>query len=90
MYIYFVASISIRNGEKKNLKAEELVVGDIVEVKFGDRVPGCIIIRVIMFFSDIRFEAQGFKVDNSSLTGESEPQSRGPNLQMKIHLKQKI
>jgi len=23
--------------------------------------------------------AQGFKVDNSSLTGESEPQSRGPD-----------
>lgn len=50
------------------MKAEELVVGDLVEVKFGDRVPADI--RVV--------SAHGFKVDNSSLTGESEPQSRGP------------
>ncbi|CAF3349572.1 unnamed protein product [Rotaria sp. Silwood1] len=61
-------ALAIRNGEKRNLKAEELVVGDIVEVKFGDRVP-----------ADIRvLRAHGFKVDNSSLTGESEPQSRAP------------
>lgn len=50
------------------MKAEELVQGDLVEVKFGDRVP-----------ADIRIlRAHGFKVDNSSLTGESEPQSRAP------------
>jgi sodium/potassium-transporting ATPase subunit alpha len=50
-----------------NIKAEELVVGDLVEVKFGDKIP-----------ADIRIvEAKNFKVDNSSLTGESEPQSRG-------------
>ncbi|CAF3970391.1 unnamed protein product [Rotaria magnacalcarata] len=61
-------ALAIRNGEKRNLKAEELVVGDLVEVKFGDRVP-----------ADIRIvQAHGFKVDNSSLTGESEPQSRLP------------
>jgi sodium/potassium-transporting ATPase subunit alpha len=61
-------AIAIRNGEKKNLKADELVVGDIIDVKFGDRVP-----------ADIRIiKAQGFKVDNSSLTGEAEPQSRSP------------
>lgn len=37
------------------------------QVKFGDRIP-----------ADIRIvESRGFKVDNSSLTGESEPQSRG-------------
>ena len=42
----------IRNGVKLNLHAEELVVGDIVEVKFGDRVP-----------ADIRIiSAHGFKV----------------------------
>merc|ERR1711953_493700 len=58
-----------RNGEKLEIKAEEITKGDIVEVKFGDRVP-----------ADIRvLEARGFKVDNSSLTGESEPQSRGPD-----------
>lgn len=48
------------------LATEKLVVGDIVEVKGGDRIP-----------ADIRIiSAMGFKVDNSSLTGESEPQSR--------------
>merc|ERR1719309_1588397 len=57
-----------RNGEKVTIKATELTLGDIVDLKFGDRVP-----------SDIRIiESRGFKVDNSSLTGESEPQSRGP------------
>ena len=35
-------------------------------MKFGDRIP-----------ADLRvLESKGFKVDNSSLTGESEPQSR--------------
>jgi len=57
-----------RNGEKITLKAEELTLGDVVEVKFGDRLP-----------ADLRIlEARQFKVDNSSLTGESEPQARGP------------
>merc|ERR1711994_1131161 len=37
-------------------------------VKFGDRIP-----------ADLRvLEARGFKDDNSSLTGESEPQARTP------------
>merc|ERR1712198_643900 len=57
-----------RGGDKLNIKADELTIGDIVEIKFGDRIPADV--RVI--------EARGFKVDNSSLTGESEPQSRGP------------
>jgi len=61
-------ALCLRDGEKHNLPAEELTVGDIVEIKFGDRVPADV--RVI--------EARGFKVDNSSLTGESEPQSRSP------------
>merc|ERR1712227_260060 len=57
-----------RNGEKVSVAASELTLGDVVEVKFGDRIPADI--RVI--------EARGFKVDNSSLTGESEPQARTP------------
>ena len=57
-----------RDGEKVTITAGELTLGDIVEVKFGDRIP-----------ADIRvLEARGFKVDNSSLTGESEPQARSP------------
>ncbi|KAK1151818.1 potassium-transporting ATPase alpha chain 1 [Acipenser oxyrinchus oxyrinchus] len=57
-----------RDGQKFNINANQLVVGDLVEVKGGDRVP-----------ADVRIvSAQSFKVDNSSLTGESEPQSRTP------------
>merc|ERR550534_343302 len=59
-------AIVVRGGQKLSVRAEELVMGDIVEVKFGDRVPADL--RVI--------SAHGFKVDNSSLTGESEPQTR--------------
>merc|ERR1711953_1296708 len=61
-------ALIIRNGEKIEIKAEELTIGDIIEVKFGDRVPADM--RVI--------ECRNFKVDNSSLTGESEPQARSP------------
>merc|ERR1719436_1944736 len=61
-------ALVIRNGEKVNIKAGELTLGDVVEIKFGERIPADI--RVI--------ECRGFKVDNSSLTGESEPQARSP------------
>ena len=29
----------IRNGEKMSINAEDVVVGDLVEVKGGDRIP---------------------------------------------------
>lgn len=55
-----------RNGRRIEIAVSQLVVGDIVEVKFGDLIP-----------ADIRIlECQDFKVDNSSLTGESEPCKR--------------
>lgn len=57
-----------RNGEKVQVRTEDIVAGDIVDVKGGDRIPADI--RVV--------SGHGFKVDNSSLTGESEPQSRSP------------
>ena len=47
-------AIVVRNGEKLNVHAEELVAGDVVEVKFGDLIPADI--RVI--------SAHGFKVSN--------------------------
>ena len=48
----------IREGHKLEVMAEELVVGDIVDVKFGDRVP-----------ADIRIiSAHGFKVGQRSQT----------------------
>lgn len=59
-------ALALRDGDKVTIKAEQLTLGDIVFVKFGDRVP-----------ADIRVtESMGFKVDNSSLTGESEPVAR--------------
>ncbi|XP_006639435.2 sodium/potassium-transporting ATPase subunit alpha-1-like [Lepisosteus oculatus] len=62
-------ALVIRDGEKKSIHAEEVVVGDLVEVKGGDRIP-----------ADLRIiSAHGCKVDNSSLTGESEPQTRSPD-----------
>ncbi|XP_066562646.1 sodium/potassium-transporting ATPase subunit alpha-1 [Amia ocellicauda] len=61
-------ALVIRDGGKKSINAQDVVVGDLVEVKGGDRIPADL--RVI--------SAQGCKVDNSSLTGESEPQTRSP------------
>ncbi|KTF75834.1 hypothetical protein cypCar_00028623 [Cyprinus carpio] len=62
-------ALVVRDGEKKSINAEEVVAGDLVEVKGGDRIPADL--RVI--------SAHGCKVDNSSLTGESEPQTRSPD-----------
>ncbi|XP_051920950.1 sodium/potassium-transporting ATPase subunit alpha-3b isoform X2 [Hippocampus zosterae] len=62
-------ALVIREGEKVQINAEEVVAGDLVEVKGGDRIPADL--RVV--------SAHGCKVDNSSLTGESEPQSRSPD-----------
>ena len=45
-------ALVLREGDKISLKAEELVIGDVIEVKFGDRIPADI--RVI--------ESKGFKV----------------------------
>ncbi|XP_062386759.1 sodium/potassium-transporting ATPase subunit alpha-2 isoform X2 [Sardina pilchardus] len=61
-------ALVIREGEKMQINAEEVVKGDLVEIKGGDRIP-----------ADLRIiAASGCKVDNSSLTGESEPQTRSP------------
>jgi len=59
-------ALVIRDGEKKTVVAREICLGDIIEVKGGDKIP-----------ADIRvLQSNSMKVDNSSLTGESEPQSR--------------
>ncbi|KAL0590928.1 Sodium/potassium-transporting ATPase subunit alpha-4 [Plecturocebus cupreus] len=59
-------ALVIREGEKMQINVEEVVLGDLVEIKGRDRIP-----------TDLRLiSARGCKVDNSSLTGESEPQSR--------------
>jgi len=54
-----------RGGEKITIKTEELTLGDMVEIKARDHCP-----------ADLRIiESNGLKVDNSSLTGESEPKT---------------
>ena len=58
----------VRAGHQTKVPVETLVLGDLVELVAGDQVP-----------ADVRIiTASGLKVDNSSLTGESEPQARGP------------
>lgn len=48
-------ALVIRDAEKKEMPADQLVVGDIVEIKGGDRIP-----------ADIRLIAtQGCKVSNA-------------------------
>lgn len=52
LFVTIKEAIALRDGQKRPMNAEELVVGDIVFVKFGDRLPADV--RVI--------EAKGFKV----------------------------
>uniref|UniRef100_A0A7S1X1T7 Cation-transporting P-type ATPase N-terminal domain-containing protein n=2 Tax=Eukaryota TaxID=2759 RepID=A0A7S1X1T7_9CHLO len=57
---------AIRDGTVHVLDAWELVPGDVVTMGDGDQIPADICIK----------KATDFKVDNSSLTGESEPVDR--------------
>lgn len=53
----------VRGGKLFRINAEELVVGDIVEIAEGDRIPAdCRILR-----------SENFRCDESALTGESKP-----------------
>ncbi|KAH6665831.1 hypothetical protein B0J14DRAFT_492032 [Halenospora varia] len=56
----------VRDGKMAQLEASCLVPGDVVFVRMGDKTPADILV----------FSASDCKVDNSSLTGESEPQER--------------
>ena len=58
-----------RDGELRDVDAASLVVGDRVELESGDRVP-----------ADVRLlSATGLTVDESALTGESEPVEKDPD-----------
>lgn len=65
----------LRDGKVRGILASELVVGDVILLEEGDKVP-----------ADGRLiDINSLKVDNSALTGESEPQLRSlecahPNL----------
>jgi Mg2+-importing ATPase len=53
----------VRNGKIQTIKAEDIVVGDLVEFELGSIIP-----------ADIRLlETNDLELDESSLTGESEP-----------------
>lgn len=59
-------SVARRDGQLIELPAADLVIGDVIEVKLGDKIP-----------ADIRIiENHNLKVENSPLTGESEPVAR--------------
>ncbi len=61
--------VAVRNGKTGEVQAEDLVPGDVIILREGDRVP-----------ADGRLiAASEFKVDLSSLTGESEPQLLDPD-----------
>jgi sodium/potassium-transporting ATPase subunit alpha len=57
-----------RDGQKKEINAVEIVPGDIVEVSTGDNIPADIVL----------FKTNEMKVNNASLTGESEDLLRIP------------
>lgn len=59
-------AFAIRDGKLENVSAAELVVGDVVVIKMGDKTPADVFL----------YSCTDMKVDNSSLTGESEPQDR--------------
>lgn len=58
----------VRDGTISTIPAAELVKGDVVLLRSGDKTPADLIL----------FSSTELKVDNSSLTGESEPQTRIP------------
>ena len=58
----------IRDGQPSRIEAAALVPGDLVMLSEGQKVPADIDLS----------EAQGLRIDESALTGESVPVSRGP------------
>jgi len=58
---------AFRNGEQVIVEPRDLVPGDIIEVRYGMKLPADV--RIIECSKDM-------EVDNASLTGEAEPQGR--------------
>ena len=57
---------AVRNGKEVEILASEIVPGDLIIVQAGDAVPA----------DGMLVEAYSFKVNESSLTGESNPQAK--------------
>lgn len=61
-------TIVVRSGVATKIDATKIVVGDVIRVELGKKIP-----------ADLRIvESVGMKVDNSSLTGETELLPRVP------------
>ena len=61
--------VVIRDGQMMEIKAEELVVGDVVEIEAGRTIP-----------ADLRIiESNNLKIEEASLTGESVPVIKDAN-----------
>ncbi|EJW01433.1 HAD ATPase, P-type, family IC [Edhazardia aedis USNM 41457] len=70
----------LRNSKITVVKSSDVVVGDVVYLKMGDKVG-----------ADIRlFEANNLSVDNSSLTGESDPIKKSAKTYLSEELDMKI
>jgi Ca2+-transporting ATPase len=73
-------STVVRGGVVVNLSASELVVGDLIVLSAGDRVPADA--RVIL--------ATNLCIDESALTGESEPKQKSEQLNLSIEEKSDV
>jgi Ca2+-transporting ATPase len=70
----------LRDGQVKQVPVSEIVPGDMILLEEGDKVPADA--RVVTGYE--------FLVDNSSLTGESEPQPRSPSCDMNASRKELV
>ena len=61
-------AIVIRDHERSDIDATELVVGDLVVLRSGDRISADLVVE----------SAEGLRVDTSALSGESDPQAVTP------------
>lgn len=78
----------LRGGTLQNIPAADLVKGDVV-LLVGTPFGACFACYLLTIFGQrvgdktpadlLIFSATDLKIDNSSLTGEAEPQERGPN-----------
>ena len=58
----------IRNGKPEQLTSDELLVGDLIKINYGDLLPADMML----------VEGNGLKIDESSLTGESNAVTKKP------------